>query len=144
MARAESQSIRIDAAPEDIYAVIIDMESYPEWADGVKKVEVLDTDEQGRPLRVRFEVDARVMDVSYVLAYQHDEPNRLSWELVEGEQIETLDGTYDLRGDGSSTEVTYSLEVDVDLPLPGFMKKRAARVIMDTGLKGLKRRVESG
>lgn len=144
MPRSQSESITIDAPPEDVYAVIIDLESYPEWAEGMKAVEVLERDDQGRPVRARYTVDARVMEVTYVLAYQHDEPDRLSWELVEGSQIRTLDGEYRLDGDGTSTEVTYSLEVDVDLPLPGFMKKRAAKVIMETGLKGLKQRVESG
>ncbi|MDX1657316.1 MAG: SRPBCC family protein [Nitriliruptorales bacterium] len=144
MARAETQSITIDAPPQDIYDVIIDMESYPEWAEGVQKAEVLDADEQGRPLRVRFTVDARVMEVTYVLVYEHDEPERLTWELEEGKQINQLDGRYSLTTRDGGTEVTYSLAVDVDLPLPGFMKKRAARVIMETGLKGLKRRVESG
>ena len=144
MARAESKSITIDAPPERIYGVIIDMQSYPEWAEGVKKAEVLETDDQGRPLRVRFTVDARVMEVTYVLGYEHEEPDRLTWELLEGNQINKLDGEYALDGSGSATEVTYTLEVDVDLPLPGFMKKRAAKVIMETGLKGLKQRVESG
>ncbi|MDX1620537.1 MAG: SRPBCC family protein [Nitriliruptorales bacterium] len=144
MARAESKSITINAPPEQIYGVIIDMESYPEWADGVKRAEVLESDDQGRPLRVEFTVDARVMEVTYVLSYEHDQPQRLSWELVEGDQINKLDGEYALNGAGGPTEVTYTLEVDVDLPLPGFMKKRAAKVIMETGLKGLKQRVESG
>ena len=144
MARAESKSITINAPPEQIYGVIIDMESYPEWADGVKRAEVLESDDQGRPLRVEFTVDARVMEVTYVLSYEHDQPQRLSWELVEGDQINKLDGEYALNGGGGPTEVTYTLEVDVDLPLPGFMKKRAAKVIMETGLKGLKQRVESG
>ena len=34
------------------------------------------------------------------------------------------------------------LEVDVDLPLPGFLKKRAAKTILEQGLTGLKRRAE--
>lgn len=144
MPRSQSESITIAAPPGDIYAVIIDLESYPEWADGVEAVEVLERDEQQRPVRARYTVDARVMEVTYVLQYQHDEPTRLTWELVEGSQIRKLDGEYRLDADGAATEVTYTLEVDVDLPLPGFMKKRAARVIMETGLKGLKQRVESG
>lgn len=144
MARSESQSITIDAAPDEIYRVIVDLDAYPEWADGVKAVEILETDEQDRPVRARYTVDARVMEVTYVLAYVHDEPTRLTWKLVEGTQMKKLDGEYRLDPDGPGTEVTYTLEVDVDLPLPGFMKKRAARVIMDTGLKGLKERVESG
>jgi hypothetical protein len=45
--------------------------------------------------------------------------------------------------DEESTEVSYSLSVDVAIPMLGMMRRKAEKVITDTALKGLKRRVES-
>ena len=53
-------------------------------------------------------------------------------------------GSYVLRPDGAATEVTYSLTVDLAIPMLGMLKRKAERVIMDTALKELKRRVEAG
>lgn len=143
MGQKVSDSVTIDASPETILAVITDLDAYPQWAEGVQEAEVLETDDEGRPARGRFKVDARVVEVGYTLAYAYRGQERVSWELVEGETLNQLDGAYDLRPAGDGTEVTYTLEADVDIPLPGFMKKRAAKQILESGLKGLKARAES-
>ena len=51
-------------------------------------------------------------------------------------------GRYRLAEDGGTTEVTYTLSVDLSVPLPGMLKRRAEKRIMDQALTGLKRRVE--
>lgn len=142
MGQKVSDSTRIAADPDTILDVITDHAAYPEWAEGMQKAEVLETDAEGRPTRTRFQVDAKVVEATYTLAYTYG-PNRVSWNLVEGDMVNQLDGAYILAPSGSETEVTYELEVDVDIPLPGFMKKRAAKQILDTGLRGLKQRAES-
>lgn len=138
-----SDSVVINASPDAIMAVILDLEAYPEWSDDIKKVEVLSRDDRQRPLEVAFDVDARVARVEYTLRYDHSVDDGVTWSLVEGEVLDQLDGSYVLAPQGDTTEVTYALEVDIAMPVPGFLKKRAARTILDTGLKGLKRRVES-
>ena len=40
------------------------------------------------------------------------------------------------------TTVTYSLAVDLNIPMIGMLRRKAEKVIIDTALKGLKRRVE--
>lgn len=144
MTERASEDTLIDASPETVMEIITDFESYPEWVDNMKDVEVRDTDEQGRATAVWYHVDARVMDVEYVLGYEYHGDDRLTWSLQEGDQIRQLDGEYQLEEEGEgSTRVRYSLEVDVAFPVPGFMKKRATKVIMETGLGELKRRAES-
>jgi hypothetical protein len=54
-----------------------------------------------------------------------------------------MDGAYLLDDTGGETEVTYRLAVDVAIPMIGMLKRKAEKVIIDTALKGLKRRVES-
>lgn len=143
MGQRVSDSVTISASQETVFEQITDVESYPAWAEGVEEAEVLETDDAGRPARARFKVDAKVVEVAYTLEYDYDGMDRVSWNLIEGDTISQLDGEYVLDGQGDATHVTYTLEADVDIPLPGFMKKRAAKQILDTGLKGLKQRSES-
>lgn len=143
MSDKASDSIVMDASPDEIMVVILDLEAYPEWSNDIKSVEVLSRDDQGRPLEAHFEADARVAQIDYTLRYDHDDPNGVSWTLTEGEVMRQLDGRYVLEAQGASTRVLYELEADIAIPVPGFLKKRATRTILDTGLKGLKKRVES-
>jgi ribosome-associated toxin RatA of RatAB toxin-antitoxin module len=142
MGQSVTDSTTIDAPAATVFEVIVDLESYPDWAEGMLEAEILSRDDEGRPEQARFKVDARVAEVTYTLRYRY-EGHDVRWALVEGETVSQLDGSYELTDNGSSTDVRYSLEADVDMPLPGFLKKRATRTILDQGLRGLKRRAES-
>jgi uncharacterized membrane protein len=143
MGEKVTDDIAIAAPIDTVWNVITDLDSYPQWADGVLEAEVETTNDEGYPDRARFRVDARIAEVRYVLQYRYQDYD-ISWNLVEGETISQLDGTYQLwEDDGGGTGVNYTLEVDIDMPVPGFLKKRAARHILEQGLRGLKRRSES-
>ena len=141
MAEQTTSSIVIDAAPAAVMGVIADFEAYPSWAQGVKKAEPVDADK--RPEQVYFELDASPIKDAYTLAYDWDGDDGVSWSLVEGKMLKAMDGAYLLedRGDGS-TEVTYRLAVDISIPMIGMLKRKAEKVIIDTALKELKKRVE--
>ncbi|WP_210438138.1 SRPBCC family protein [Nocardioides xinjiangensis] len=144
MAEQTSASITIDAPPADVMAVIADFESYPEWAKGMKEVEVRAEGADGRADRVHFALDVSPIKDEYTLAYDWDGDREVTWTLVEGNMLRALDGAYTLvdRGDGS-TEVTYRLALDVSIPLIGMLKRKGEKILIDTALKGLKKRVES-
>jgi uncharacterized membrane protein len=139
------ESIHIEATPERCYAVAIDFDRYPEWATDVKVVEILDRDDEGRGSRVRYEISALGKTVGYVLAYDYaDAPGGFTWKLVKADILSRLDGAYRFDADGAGTEVGYVLTIDVTLPLPGFMKRAAAGMIVDNAMKQLKRYIEAG
>lgn len=143
MAERASEERLIDAPADRIMEVIVDYESYPDWADNIREVEVRETDDEGRGTVVWYRVDARVMEMSYSLAYEYPDENRLTWTLHEADQLNALDGEYLLEPTDDGTLVRYTLEVDLAIPVPGFLKKRAAKQIMETSLGELKNRVES-
>jgi hypothetical protein len=76
-----------------------------------------------------------------VLAYDW-QADGVTWDLVSGQVQRSQRGRYRLAEDGTATEVTYTLSVDLAVPLPGLLKRRAEKRIMDQALTGLKRRVE--
>ncbi|HEY0904521.1 MAG TPA: SRPBCC family protein [Marmoricola sp.] len=142
MAEQTTSSIVIDASPAQVMAVIVDFEDYPAWVQGMKQVEVVAHDADGRADQVHFDLDAGVKD-SYTLAYDYVDPHTLRWHLVEGKLLRSMDGSYELAESGAGTEVTYRLAVDLAIPMIGMLRRKAEKVIIDTALKGLKKRVES-
>jgi hypothetical protein len=145
MADATSSSITIGADPDVVMAVIADFAAYPAWADQVKTVEVLGSDAAGRPERVRFQMDAGPIKDNYTLDYSWSSDGRsVSWTLVKGQIQKAQNGSYALVGGPGRTVVTYSLAVDLNIPMIGMLRRKAEKVIIDTALKGLKRRVEAG
>jgi uncharacterized membrane protein len=144
MADATSSSITIAAPPERVMAVIADFAAYPEWAEQINAVEVLAPGTDGRAERVRFMMDAGPIKDSYTLDYTWAPDGRsVSWTLVKGQIQKAQDGSYRLAGRADSTTVTYSLAVDLNIPMIGMLRRKAEKVIIDTALKGLKRRVEA-
>ena len=68
----------------------------------------------------------------------------LAWRLTQGDITTKLDGSYVFEADGDAgTEMTYHLEVELRVPIPGFIKMRAQSRIMSTALRELKARAES-
>ncbi|HYT39815.1 MAG TPA: SRPBCC family protein [Acidimicrobiia bacterium] len=139
------ESIHIEAIPGRCYGVAIDFDRYPEWATDVKQVEVLDRDAEGRGSRVRYEISALGKTIGYILAYDYaDAPGGFAWTLEKADVLRRLDGAYRFDADGAGTRVGYVLTVDVTLPLPGFVKRAAAGMIVDNAMKQLKGYIEAG
>jgi uncharacterized membrane protein len=144
MADSASERIRVDAPAGRCFDVAVDFESYPEWARDVKEARILERDDQGRGTLVEFRAAALGRSIRYVLSYDFSEaPEAFSWRFVEGDMLRRLDGTYRFEPDGDSTRVHYDLTVEVAVPLPGLLKRRAAALIMGSALKELKKQVES-
>ena len=144
MAEQTEGSITIDAAPDAVMGVIADFEAYPEWAQGVKKTEILESDGEARGTRVRFEVSAVGLNGWYILTYDYAADGMgVSWSFEDGSPIKNLEGSYDLTADGDGTDVLYRAAVDPGVPMIGFMKRKVEKMVIDTALKGLKKRVES-
>ncbi|MER7806442.1 SRPBCC family protein [Streptomyces sp. NBC_01724] len=145
MAEHTSSSITIEAAPADVMGVIADFDRYPEWTGEVKEAEILAKDDNGRAEKVRLVLDAGAIKDDHTLAYTWTGDHEVSWTLVKSQMLRAIDGSYALApiGDGSRTEVTYRLTVDVKIPMLGMIKRKAEKVIIDRALAGLKKRVES-
>jgi uncharacterized protein YndB with AHSA1/START domain len=142
MPEQTTSTIEIDAPPERVMAVIVDFEDYPTWVQGMKRVEFVERGSDGRAEQVHFDLDAGVKD-SYTLAYDYADEHTLRWRLVEGKLMRAMDGTYELTANDAGTHVTYRLAVDLAIPMIGMLRRKAEKVIIDTALKGLKKRVES-
>jgi ribosome-associated toxin RatA of RatAB toxin-antitoxin module len=138
------QSIEVSADPQSIYEVALDLDAYPEWATGVKEVEIHEEDEHGRPVRVSFVADAMIKEISYTLLYRYDLDNGFSWSAEPGRDITAMEGSYQFNAlEEGGTEVLYALKVEPAFTVPGFLRRQAEKQIVSNALRGLKKRSEN-
>lgn len=144
MAETAFQTTTIAASPDRVWAIAAEFERYPEWAKDVKDVVVRTRDDAGRPTEVEFRASALGRSTHYTLGYDYsDAPNVLAWRMVRGDIMRTIDGAYHFSptSDGG-TEVRYDLAIELVVPLPGFVKRRAEVRILNT-VRELKARAEA-
>lgn len=143
MPDSTTQSITIKASPDAIMSVIADFPAYPDWAGPVKTARVVEEGPDGRAAQVAFTLDAGMLKDAYTLAYDWA-PDGLSvrWRLVKGQIQKAQEGSYLLEPVGEGTTVTYTLSVELNIPMIGMLRRKAEKIIVDTALKELKRRVE--
>jgi ribosome-associated toxin RatA of RatAB toxin-antitoxin module len=132
-----TQSIVIDAEPAAVMAVIADFDHYPVWAGSVKKAEVLEAGPDGRARRVAFTLDAGILRDQYELSYIWTGDEKVEWTLVAGQLMRAQHGSYALTARGNATHVTYSLSVELAIPMLGMLKRKGERLVMDQALKEL-------
>ena len=144
MTRGMYESIEIDAPAEKVYAVAQDIETYPEWAQGVRTVEVLEKDAEGRPTRATFTLEGIVKEIRYTLTYTHNPPTGMAWVADSGGDVEELTGSYDFNEADGKTVVTYALRVEPSFRVPGFLVRQGEKQIVNAALRGLRKRVEAG
>jgi ribosome-associated toxin RatA of RatAB toxin-antitoxin module len=140
MAVTETRQVVIEATPDEIMDVLFDLESLTEWSPTHQKVEVLERDDQGHPIKSRQVVKIVGISDEQVLDYTvHDDG--VSWTLASAKQQRAQDGRYTLTPDGDCTRVSFELTVDPIVPVPGFLIRRGAKGLMETATDGLRKRV---
>lgn len=140
MAITEVREVLIEATPDEVMAVLLDLESLTEWSSAHQEIEILERDAEGRPSKARQVVKIVGVSDEQVLEYTFEDDG-VSWTLVSSNQQRAQRGRYTLTPQGdSSTLVRFELTVDLLMPLPGFLIRKGAQGLMDTATKGLRKR----
>lgn len=144
MTDSTEQSTIVAADVAAVMAVIADFENYPEWVGAAREVTVLERDAAGRGVHVRFVLDAGVLADTYELRYDWaDDGSSVEWRLVSSDLQRDQRGQYLLTQQvAGSTKVTYTLSVDLKIPMISQLKRRAEKAITTSALSDLKKRVE--
>ncbi len=135
------------ASPQQCHDLVADIDNYPSWASGLTEVNVLERDEQGRASEVAFRAGAFERTTRYTLAYDYSQaPSRIAWSLVSGDIVKRLDGYYEFAeapDHEGATMLTYRLALELAIPLPGFIKRRAESRIAHAAIDDLQQQLES-
>jgi carbon monoxide dehydrogenase subunit G len=145
---AGSATAEIEAPIEQVWGVVEDVLSAPDWQGGLKDMEELERDGDGHVTLAETSSDAKVRTLKSTVRFAYAGPNRLEWRQEKGE-MKSVEGAWELEdlGDGR-TQATYSLEVEL-----GRMLGMVIRGPLIDALRGqlvsaradeLKERVERG
>lgn len=144
MAERATQSTMVNAPPNVVYRVIVDFEHYADWVSDLKRIDIFERDGEGRPLDVEFRAAAFGRSTTYTLRYDYSRaPEYLAWHQVRGDLTSELSGQYRFEAAPGGTKLTYELEVELLVPIPAFVKSRAAQRIQTQALRELKLRAEA-
>jgi hypothetical protein len=144
MSEFSSSTISIDAPISEVGATLFAVASYPKWSGAFKKVDVLETDAQGRALKAKLTVDAGAVKDVVTLAFDWSAaPAKVTFSLEDANLLTKMDGAYLLKSlDADSTSVTYELSVGVSMPIPAMMITKQEKTTIDSALKQLKEHIE--
>lgn len=140
MAISDSREVVIEATPEEILDVIADVSSAPDWSSQHQGAEILDTDDNGRPGRVKLKLKTMGISDEQVVQYEWTE-HSAGWTLVSSGQLKAQDAKYTLTPDGEKTKVLFEITVDPAVPIPGFVLKRAMKGGLESATDGLRKQV---
>jgi coenzyme Q-binding protein COQ10 len=140
MAKAE-RSVVIEAPPDQVFAVIVDFEKYPEFLPEVKKVKVESS--AGDVKEVTYTVDVKAKLITYTLRHTARPPHELSWTMVRGEMMKGNDGAWVLKPVPQGTEATYKIDLKLGALVPSLVERMLAEQSLPGLLQNFKKRIES-
>ena len=144
MSDLSSGTVIIDAPIGEVQGALFDLAKYPEWSTSIKSVEVLASDDQGRLTSGKFVIDAGMMKDKVTLDYDWSEaPSKLSFSFNDADLLTGMEGAYSIKKiDEETTEVTYEMGVEISMPIPAMMRKKAEQATIDQALQQLKSHLE--
>jgi uncharacterized membrane protein len=128
MSELSSGKVTIDAPISQVQGVLFELAKYPEWSTAIKSVDVL----------------ASMMKDKVTLDYDWSEaPSKLSFTFNDADLLTGMEGSYSIKKiDEDTTEVTYELGVEISMPIPAMMRKKAEQATIDQALQQLKSHLE--
>ena len=145
MSDLSTSSISIEAPLSAVSELLFALDKYPEWSTSIKAVEVLGSDDQGRITKAKMTIDAGMMKDRVILDYDWSQaPAKLNFSLDDADLLTAMDGSYEIsRIDDDTTQVRYSLTVDLSMPIPAMMRQKAEKATIDRALSQLKSALEA-
>src|SRR5512139_2878084 len=136
------KTIEVKASLDDVLTTIRDVEGEVSWIPEILEAELLEVDDDGLPATARFKASATVGTDEYTLSYEHADDG-MSWTMLKGRLQTGQEGRYTLVAKGKhATTVTYELTIHHNMPLPGFIRNRVIKGLVDSTLTGLKQHLE--
>jgi carbon monoxide dehydrogenase subunit G len=144
MSESSTSTVEVSAPLEEVAAKLSAIAGYPEWLSSIKKVEVTESDAEGRATKADVSIDAGVMKDRATLSYDWSKaPHEISFSLDDADLMTAMDGKYTLKAvDGDTTLVTYELGVELSLPVPRMMISKTEKTTIDQALKELQAQFE--
>ena len=142
--------IEINVAPEKVYQVIVDYESYPEFLPEVAKIGVERSDDSTLVhYTIKIKALLKTMTTTYTLVKEEkpDQPDQgVIWDLVDSDDVIENSGSWKLSplDGGSRTRALYTIEAfTYNIPIPQIVYDTLTRINLPRTLRAFKARAEA-
>jgi polyketide cyclase/dehydrase/lipid transport protein len=117
-----SSAADLAAGVDRCWAVLEDVGRWPDWQQGLERVEVVKRDTEGRAIVCDTVADAKITKVRCRVQVVYDPPRRLEFRRLESPDVDEMEGSWELSASGADrTHAVFRLAVD---PGPvGFMAR---------------------
>jgi len=145
MSEMSSSTVVIDAPLSEVSAVLLAVADYPQWSRAFKKVDIKESDDQGRASKAILSVEAGAVRDVVTLDFDWSQaPEKVTFSLDDANILTKMDGAYILKSVGAdATSVTYELSVGLSMPIPAMMITKQEKSTIDMALKQLKEHLEN-
>lgn len=116
---AVHRSTRVSAPAAAVMAVLLDVTDYPTWQREVARVEVHESDAEGRPLVATTWIRALGRAGSYTVRYEYPSPTELRYHLVEADMMSRHDARFTATDRDGGCELDVELDIALKWPVPG-------------------------
>jgi ribosome-associated toxin RatA of RatAB toxin-antitoxin module len=108
-----SCSADIAADVQRCWAVVQDVERWPQWQQTLEDLQVVERDAEGRPVVCDTVSDAKLTRVSVRVGVAYEPPRRIAWSQIASDHLDSMHGSWELDDlGGGRTRATYRLSVD--------------------------------
>ncbi len=130
-----------NASIDKVFKVLSDYSSYPDFMDGVKSVDILETN--GDTSKVQYNINI-IKKFQYVLNCTAVENKSVSWSFDSGDLFASNNGVWDLtdNGDGTTT-VDYKIDIDFKVKVPGMISKKLVSSNLPSMMKSVHKKAKS-
>jgi ribosome-associated toxin RatA of RatAB toxin-antitoxin module len=120
------------ASPKELYDVVTDYEAYPRFFKDFTRCVVHEKD--GDTWTVEFFVKV-IKEVTYTLKIVH-EPEQLKtrWSFIRGSLVSQSIGAWTFTETDGGAKIDYEAEIEVNAPIPGFIKRRIQDAILNKSI----------
>ena len=137
---AAKSKIVFNAEPQDVFEVLTDYESYPEFIPEIGSAKII---EEGAGYVVADFTLHAGKTINYVLRFEPRPFDKITWTYVRGDMRDNH-GSWTLKPVRGGTEGLYVVTMDLGRLVPKFLLTALAGVGLPSILKHFKERVESG
>lgn len=141
MASSQAEVTEIfNCTPEEFFALVADYESYPEFLTEMKDVKILKQTKTSKEMEYTVSV---IKTFKYIITAKEKAPSSVEFEFKSGEIFKSMKGSWSIQKSGKSKcEVTYKIEANFGLLVPGAIAKTLVSVNLPAMMKSFHKRVK--
>ncbi len=136
----------IAATPEQVWALIADVEGYGDWHPFFGDGDVHDRDDAGRVTRAAFSHHTSVVTLHTDLRFVYEDGVSVR-ATGTGKDLKSMAGGFELRPDGDGVALRHTITVDpgmkIGLLLRGPVEGRVRDGVLNGAFRGVRAKLES-